>query len=124
MDITFPTLYKRTEIMYLGEFEEEVVYKLTEDIYRQEILKLFQLESFDVKIIDEKVYEIYEKIKDNEHLQEIITILEEIYGNEIFSFTILFSYDYFYLFYPCIKDILSNKTPNFEELKNVIRGNI
>lgn len=123
MDITFPTLYKRTEIMYLGEFEEDVVYTLTQDIYREELLKLFQLESFDANLLDEKVGELYEKIKDNEKLQQIIMILEEIYGDKIFSFAILFSYDYFYLFYPCIQDIINGTPPNFEELKNSIRSN-
>lgn len=116
MDFTFPTLYKRTELMYLGEFEEEVVYSLTENIYRQELLKLFGEEIFNAEIVDKKVEELYEMLKANEKVQELIAIIEEIYGDRIFSFAVLFSYDYFYLFYPCIQDVLNNKEPDTKEL--------
>lgn len=121
MDTSFPTLYKRTEIMYLGEFEEEVVYALTENIYRQELLKLFGLDAFEPNIIDEKVGELYDIIKENEMLGKIMGLLEETYGDRVFSFAILFSYEYFYLFYPCIQAILSDKEPNVEELIEKIK---
>ena len=120
MDTSFPTLYKRTELMYLGEFEEEVVYSLTEDIYRQELLKLFGLEVFEADIIDKKVGELYEIIKENPCIEKIMSAMEEIYG-DILSFVILFSYDYFYLFYPCIQAILNDKQPDIEELIEKIK---
>ena len=119
MDTSFPTLYKRTEIMYLGEFEEDVVYALTEDIYRQELLKLFGLEVFEANIIDEKVRELYEIVKENQGIIKIVSAMEEIYGD--ISFVILFSYDYFYLFYPCIQAILSDNQPDIEELIEKIK---
>jgi ribonuclease HIII len=120
MDLTFPTLYKKTEEMYLKEFGEAVVYKLTENIYREEILKLFQVEIFDSKIVDEKIGELYEEIKENEYIIQITSILEEKYGDKILSFTFLFSYDYFYLFLPIIKDVLNKKDPEIEELLKIL----
>ena len=122
MDTSFPTLYKRTELMYLGEFEEEVVYALTENIYRQELLTLFGLHVFEPTIIDEKVGELYDIIKENEMMEKIMGILEETYGDRVFSFAILFSYEYFYLFYPCIQAILSDKKPDVEELIEKIKS--
>ena len=122
MDTSFPTLYKRTEVMYLGEFEEEVVYALTENIYRQELLTLFRLNVFEATIIDEKVGELYDIMKENKMMEKIMGVMEEIYGDRVFSFAILFSYEYFYLFYPCIQAILSNKEPDVEELIEKIKS--
>lgn len=102
--------------MYLGEFEEEVVYALTEDIYRQELLKLFKLEFFELETVDKKVEELYDTIKENEQIQDLMTTMENIYGDKVFSFAYLFSYDYFFLFYPCIQDIFNNKNPDISEL--------
>lgn len=44
--------------MYLNdeEFTEEVVYTLTENTYRQEILLFFDLKEFDEKLVNESVY--------------------------------------------------------------------
>ena len=119
LNITFPTLYKRTEIMYLGEFEEEVVFKLTEDIYRQELLTFFKLETYDSKIIDEQIEILYEYIKENENIKQLLLLLEEKYG-DIFAFVFLFSYDMFHLFYPCIQNILNNLVKRFTFNKKIL----
>ena len=122
LDLTFPTLYKKTEIMYLGEFEEEVVFKLTEDMYREELLTFFKLKSYDSKIIDEKIELLYEYIKENEKIKEILLCLEEKYGTELFVFIFLFSYDIFHLFYPCIQNILNGSEVDMKELVNSIKS--
>jgi hypothetical protein len=119
LDLNFPTLYKRTEIMYLGEFEEEIVFTLTENIYREELLKLFKLEYFDSKAIDEKIELLYNLIKNDKNIKELVDILEEKY--EHCPFVFLFSYDLFYLFYPCIQNILRGLPVEIEELKDLIK---
>lgn len=101
-DTSFPTLYKKVEEMYLldPEFTPEVVYTLTENIYREELLVLFKLTTFDQEIINKKVISLYESIKDNDIIRKI---LNKIQCEDIVSFMLLFSYDYFYLFYPILK---------------------
>lgn len=122
LNISFPTLYKRTEIMYLGEFEEEVVFKLTEDIYRQELLTFFKLETYDSNVIDAQIELLYEYMKENENIKQILASLEEKYGCELFVFVFLFSYDIFYLFYPCIQSILNGSVVNLEEILESIKS--
>lgn len=122
LNISFPTLYKRTEIMYLGEFEEEVVFKLTEDIYRQELLTFFKLETYDSNVIDMQIELLHEYIKENENIKQILASLEEKYGSELFVFVFLFSYDIFYLFYPCIQNILNGSVVNLEEILESIKS--
>ena len=103
--------------MYLGEFEEEVVYKLSEEMYRQEILAFFKLEAFEPHIIDEQIGLLYESIKEHECIKQLIQWLEEKYGAELFVFVFLFSYDVFYLFYPCIQNILNGVAIDLQEIK-------
>jgi hypothetical protein len=108
--------------MYLGEFEEKVVFELTEDIYRQELLTFFKLETYDSNVIDKQIELLYEHMKENENIKQILACLEEKYGSEIFVFVFLFSYDIFYLFYPCIQNILNGSTVNLEEILESIKS--
>ena len=66
IDITFPTMYKKIDEMYLNdaEFTPEIVYTLSENVYRQELLVLFKLTEFNQQIINEAVFSLYEKIKE------------------------------------------------------------
>lgn len=122
LDLSFPTLYKRTEIMYLGEFDESVVFKLTEDIYRQELLTFFKLETYDSKIIDEKIGILYEYLKDDENIKQIMVWQEEKYGDTPFLFFFLFSYHTFYLFYQCLQNIIKELPIDLEEIKDCIKS--
>ena len=104
MDLSFPTLYKKIEERYIDddEFTPDIVYTLTENTYREELLKLFQLEVYSEEIIHTKVGELYSEMK--ESLADILQIVEEKYGLKWeMGFLLLFSYDHFYLFLPLLK---------------------
>jgi hypothetical protein len=95
-------MYKKIEEMYLNdpEFTPEIVYTLTENVYRQELLVLFKLTEFNQEEVNRLVLELYEAMKENETVQQVLATMEY---EEIISFMLLFSYDYFYLFYPFLK---------------------
>jgi hypothetical protein len=118
LDLSFPTMYKKIEEMYLNdvEFTPEIVYTLSENVYRQELLVLFKLTEFDQQTINDSVVSLYEKIKDVSHIKILVEKLKEKYEDELISFMILFSYDYFYLFYTILKE---NELNN-ETLKTII----
>ena len=115
MDLSFPTLYKQIESMYVDEFGDDV-FILTENVYREEILKLFGKEEYDDSIED-NIFELYKKLETNEN---IITLVDAFKTDKVVAFTFLFSYDYFYLFYPCLKDILEEKPTDISPLLNLI----
>jgi hypothetical protein len=110
-------MYKKIEEMYLNdeEFTDEIVYTLTENTYRQELLAFFQLNEFDEKKINESVNTLYEKLKENQDLQNILEILKTKFDEEV-VFHMLFSYDYFHLFLPIIDKLLNNVSIE-EEIK-------
>jgi hypothetical protein len=113
MDTSFPTLYKEIEKRYMGdkEFTPEIIYVLTENTYREELLKFFGVEYFDQEVINASILSLYDKIKENTIVQTAVEKLQEKYQDEVTSFMILFSYDYFHLFYPCVQAILAGKEP-------------
>jgi hypothetical protein len=80
-------------------------------LYRQEFLNIFTLEEYDDFIIRDKLHELYEKLKENEDLlfcmKEIATKMNMLSDIESGMY-ILFSYDYLYLFHPCVCDFLEN----------------
>jgi len=94
-------------------------------LYRQEFLNIFTLEEYDDVIIREKLHELYEKIKENE---EFVFCMKEIATKmnmpDIESgMYVLFSYDYLYLFHPCVCDFLENGkiiNTHLDNLKKVI----
>jgi len=102
-------MYKKIEERYLNdeEFTDEIVYTLTENTYRQELLAYFQLDEFNEKLINESVIVLYEKLKDNKDMQKILESLKIKFDEDI-VFHMLFSYDYFYLFLPIIDKLLNN----------------
>ena len=86
--------------------------------YRKQILEFLNLEMYNDNV-SEKIDVLYEKHKANDIIKEIIphvkTYLEqrwpfEMDGKTIFLF--LFSFDYFYLFYPIISSLIELKEIN------------
>lgn len=101
--------------------------------YRKQILQFLNLEMYNDNV-SEKIDVLYEKHKTNDIIKEIIphvkTHLEqrwpfEMDGKTIFLF--LFSFDYFYLFYPIISSLIELKEINkasVDELIIKIKSNI
>ena len=101
--------------------------------YRKQILEFLDLEMYNDSV-PKKIDVLYEKYKTNSIIKEIIphvkTHLEqrwpfEMDGKTIFLF--LFSFDYFYLFYPIISCLIDSKEVNralVDELIIKIKSNI
>ena len=119
MNFSFPSLYKEIESRYSDDDEvSDVVHILTENVYREELLKLFNKEEYD-ESMDSMVESLYYEIKANENISALVEVLKERYDDEMMAFTILFSYDYFYLFLPILKNIMEELPVDIQPLMNV-----
>ena len=116
MNFSFPSLYKEIERRYIDDDEvSEVVHILTENVYREELLKLFNKEKYD-ETMDDMVETLYNQIKTNENISKLVEMLKDNYQDEMMAFTVLFSYDYFYLFLPILKSILEDTPVDIQPL--------
>jgi len=116
MNFSFPSLYKEIESRYIDDDEvSEVVHILTENVYREELLKLFNKEKYD-ETMDDMVETLYNQIKTNENISQLVEMLKDRYQDERMAFTVLFSYDYFYLFLPILKSIVEETPVDIQRL--------
>ena len=91
------------------EYQNDKNLTTSDDTYRNELLKVFNLTEYD-DAISKQIECIYEDLKSNE---KIITLLKNIKNmflsensneNDLsFNFILLFSYDYFYMTHELIK---------------------
>jgi len=121
MNFSFPSLYKEIENRYINdeEFTEEIVHVLTENVYREEILTFFGKTNFEDSINDD-ICSLYNKVKDNENIITLVNIFKKEYEDDLVAFTILFSYDYFYLFLPCLKNIIKGESADISILLSIL----
>ena len=118
MNFSFPSLYKEIEKRYINDKEyREALYILTDNVYREEILTLFNKEKYDESISD-MIKTLYDEIKTNENISAILEIVKQNYDEEM-AFTILFSYDYFHLFLPILKNTMEELPVDIQPLLNV-----
>jgi hypothetical protein len=106
--------------------------------YQNQILQAFKLNNFDSQNINYNIQKLYNVLRDNEEILEILDILSN--KLQIFQFLkqnnqkldnslifqMLFSYDYFYLFHNSLIHYKTNKSLNkscFSELKQFISQN-
>ena len=77
-------------------------------LYRQDILSIFELEDFDEKVINDCIFELYEKVKINSKIKKVmIHLAEQIMPNdEKLGFLIMYSFDYLYITHKCISQFL------------------
>ena len=88
-----------------------------DDTYRKHILNVFKLDTFNEKIIGEKIKELYNSIKDSKQIQNIIDeITTDKYAQifivdknerDLFLY-LLFSFEFFDLFHNCLKEFHAN----------------
>ena len=123
-NIDFATLYKHIETTYINdkEFTEEIVFILSEHAYREELLLFLKLREFDQTIINNKIMFLFKIIKDNGFFNLCIEQIKNRLhiDDNITAFMILFSYDYFYLIYPCISDFLDLDLITHENERNIL----
>ena len=91
--------------------------------YQQQLMQIFNIQTFDESIVNSKIHKFYDKIKHLNNIQKIIALLSnKSIGSDILSkfqnltndekniiiFQLLFSYDYFYLFHKHIAKYFNN----------------
>lgn len=106
--------------------------------YQNQILQAFKLNNYDSQKIDNNIIKLFNILRDDKEILEIIDILSSkltIFQflnqsnqklDNSFIFQMLFSYDYFYLFHNSFIHYKTNKSLNkssFYELKQFIYKN-
>ena len=106
--------------------------------YQNQLLQVFKLNNYDSQKIDNNIIKLFNILRDDEEILEIIDILSNkltIFQflkqnnqklDNSFIFQMLFSYDYFYLFHNSFIHYKTNKSLNkssFSELKQFISQN-
>ena len=97
--------------------------QLLDVIYKYDLIRIFDLNDFLEEIIDEKINKLYSIMISNVDIQKICSRIEKnIYKeknnneNKMETFMILFSYDYLYLFYPCICEFIIKGSISSEKI--------
>jgi len=97
--------------------------QLHDVIYKYDLISIFGLNDFLEEIIVEKINKIYSIMITNVDIQHICSSIEKnIYKeknnneNKLETFMILFSYDYLYLFYPCICEFIIKGSISSEKI--------
>lgn len=105
-------------------------------VYQKQFLLFFNLDTYDANIIEMKTNLLYENLKNHPEIIKIIQLLNKksmdnisLYlllvnssKSQIDSniFSILFSFEYFYLFYKCYCNYTNNIENPFNDLINYI----
>ena len=94
------------DFLHVCEYTKIENEQLSDDKYREEILKVFGLEVFDEAIMGEKINALATMIKDDVRFIDICTKSANKYLSEDFGIglTLLFSFDSFHLIHPCLQD--------------------
>ena len=85
-------------------------------LYKVQFLQIFNLQDYDDNLINKKVENLYDKIKDNEIIKNLIEN-DKYYQDNLASFMLYFRYDTLFLFHKILINILNKK--NISEYKNL-----
>jgi len=103
--------------------------------YRSQLLQVFKLNNYDDNKINYNIQKLYNILKDNEEIKEIIDILSNKLVlfqffrknnqkiDNVLVFQMLFSYEYFYLFHKLFSKYNTDKSLDklsFSQLKEFI----
>lgn len=112
------------------EYSEEEVKTICEYLYRKEFLDIFQLESFEDCLMNEKMSYLWEKVKENPEFKEIFKCYQMQYFRKYNEkknkelFYTLFSFDLLAFTHSCIRSLFIHnmvETEKKELLINQIR---
>jgi hypothetical protein len=98
--------------------EEEV--GLREMLYKIQLLQIFNMKEFEEDIINQKIDDLFDSIKNEDFLTQIIE--KHPYKDTLFNdliFRTLFSYDYLDLFHKCLYHFF-NQLPLETSLQNLL----
>lgn len=89
---------------------------LKEMLYKIQLLQLFGLNEFDESIMNEKMNVLYESIKCEKFVEELLDInpYKNSFINNELLFRTLFSYDYLDLFHKCLYNHFNNIPQSME----------
>jgi len=87
----------------------------TNDDYQDCFLKVFELENYNGKIINEKLSALYEELKNDANFVEIVQLLANkmLTDDKEFGLYVLFSFDYLHDFLTALK----NRIPNSNSIE-------
>jgi len=91
-------------------------------LYKQELLAVFDLTEFDENVINSKIIELCELMSKNEEFAAILTLAAgKVLSEELcVGFMFLFSYHSFFLIHRCICDFLTNNSIHLSNLKSIV----
>lgn len=93
-------------------YTEEDVLDICQDLYRHEILSVFNSDNIEDQKIQDISTQVWEKMKDSPPFLNIFEKYREkmifpVYGNEIMFFMGIFNYNTFYVLHQCICQYLT-----------------
>jgi len=103
------------------DFAYSYPFKTNED-YQDCFLKVFELENYDGKIINEKLSALYEELKNDANFVEIVQLLANkmLTDDKEFGLYVLFSFDYLHDFLTTLK----NRIPNSNSIEQNDKENM
>lgn len=110
---TYICTYNRSDL-FLKEEEDKLDNEekdgVREELYRQDLLNIFNLEEYDGKLIDEKMQSLYEKLKSSKFLVNCMSELAAnwLTNDKVVGLMILYSYDYMHAAHICICEYLES----------------
>jgi hypothetical protein len=116
-------IFLNSEIDQVTKEEKEFILNM---IYKNDLLVIFNLEEYNVVIIDDEINQLYEKLKNSKELCKCMndSIVHYPYlKDEKFGLIMLFSFEYFYSAHKCISDYLDNgviKEEHLQELQELL----
>ena len=100
-------LFLKEEEDTLSESDKE---DIREELYRKDLLNIFNLEEYDGKLIDEKMQSLYEKLNSCKFLVNCMSELAAnwLTNDKVVGLMILYSYDYMHAAHICICEYLES----------------
>ena len=96
-------------------------------LYKIQLLQAFNLKNFDENKIIEEQNIIFQNFNQYDQIKKLIILLKDKYklhsSNDNIIFKLLFSYDYFYIFLTCLRELNNNNiisNNNYNKLINII----
>jgi len=109
---------EKIDISQLTEYDKEFI---SDAVYRQEFLNVFNLEDYDDTLIGERIEMIYNMVKDYEPFKCCIqkAIDSFIFADDLVGLMLLFSYHNMHITHLCMCDFIKNGTMSDENLENL-----
>ena len=108
-------IFLKEEEEKLSEYDKD---DIRDELYRQDFLIIFGLEDYDDKLIDDKIEQLYERIKDCAFLENCITnaAAKFLTEDKLIGLMILHSFCYLNATHKCISEFLENGTISNENM--------